>query len=215
MLLWNYSIFSCFRQGLMDKWGERDCRCWYFCKTITMLWLFIFIRYTHNDFALKNIKLNRKLALVSLYVCALSVSVCRSSNFCNRGASVKTFSFKFKLYLNKVILKENKVGKAPIWPYGSASSAVVSLITPGTMGHLFQYSSEGNIFTTQRSRKKAAVSKDFGLCLPFFSLFPFYLHDFDVAKHQSKQACLKIYFREERHPRIYSIPHCWMKPLSI
>lgn len=73
--------------------------------------------------------------------------------------------------------------KTPFWPRDSASSAVVSLITPGTMGHLFQYSSEGNIFTTHRSMKKAAVSKDFCLCLPFFSLFPFYLFNFDVAKH--------------------------------
>lgn len=97
-------------------------------------------------------------------------------------------SWSFFVDIHIILLKLNNICKNEenlIWPCGSASSAVVSLITPGTMGHLFQYSSEGNIFTTHRSMKKAAVSKDFCLC--FFSLFFFYLLNyFDVAKHQCK-----------------------------
>lgn len=68
--------------------------------------------------------------------------------------------------------KKKKSRKAP-FGHVAQPPQLWSLITRGTMGQLSSYSSEGNIFTTQRSMEKAAVSKDFSLCPhtpPFFPL---------------------------------------------
>lgn len=97
-----------------------------------------------------------------------------------------------------------------------------SLITRGTMGQLSSYSSEGNIFTTQRSMEKAAVSEDFSLC-PHTPPFPppspllsFYLRRSSVVKHPwCRRLQPRLYLSKESDSHIYCMPRCWMKPLSI
>lgn len=83
--------------------------------------------------------------------------------------------------------------ESPFWPCGPAFSAVVSLITLGTMGSVVSIQFWGYIFTTWRSLEKAAVSEDFSRLL-------LYLLSCNVAKHP-----VWNYVWEKNHADMFSI----------
>lgn len=96
------------------------------------------------------------------------------------------------------------------------------------MGQLSPCTSEGNIFTTQRSMEKAAVSEDFSLSLSFAALLPHWFLPFPSSSlypHPLHQRCSAPWCRPPPPPpTMWSVwenwhvscfcclfPHCRMK----